>query len=267
MHGYRAGQNAARARVLYMFRSPPNLQIGRKSMDAEVREALEHTHPDLTFDWEGLLREPMPPPRPDPRERGPRQRSQGRKEKPGRDNAPAAPPAQVVIDDQTLLGRTVGGAEAARLRARHTELSHRIARRARTPEERDRLGEAAQRLNPDSWSDETAIRAGILDIDARFDALAAELPRRRRGRRGGKAREDAPGQEAAGDVIIEQRDEEADQREFPDAPLAVDVPDVPSGSDPGGDPERAASAAPDAATDTAKDSSADAGTDPETDLH
>jgi hypothetical protein len=253
MHGYRAGQGAARARVLYLFRSPPNLQIGRKSMDAEVREALEHTHPDLTFDWEGLLREPMPPQRPDPRERGPRQRSQGRKEKPGRDTAPAASPAPAVIDidDETLLGRTVGGAEAARLRGRHVELSHRIARRARTPEERDRLGEAAQRLNPDTWADEAAIRAAIEDIDAHFDALAAELPRRRRGRRGGKAREDAPGQEAAGDVIIGQRDEESNKTDFP------------SGSGGGGDPERAA----DSAADAAEDSPADAGTEPETDLH
>src|SRR5688572_9469364 len=205
MHGYRAGQGAARARVLYLFRSPPNVQIGRKSMDAEVREALEHTHPDLTFDWEGLLREPMPPPRPDPRERGPRQRAQGRKEKPGRDVAHAAPAPLPVIDDQTLLGRTLGGAEAARLRARHAELSHRIARRARTPEERERLTEAAHRLNPDGWSDEDAIRAGIVEFDARCDALAAELPRRRRGRRGGKdQRSEAPDRQAAGDVIIGQ---------------------------------------------------------------
>src|SRR5688500_8635296 len=151
MHGYRAGQGVARARVLYLFRSPPNVQIGRKSMDAEVREALEHTHPDLTFDWDGLLREPMPPQRPDPRERGPRQRSQGRKDKPARENTPAPRPPAAVIDDQTVLGRTLGGAEAARLRARHAELSHRIARRARTPEERERLGEAALRLNPDGW--------------------------------------------------------------------------------------------------------------------
>jgi hypothetical protein len=262
MHGYRAGQGVARARVLYLFRSPPNVQIGRKSMDAEVREALEHTHPDLTFDWEGLLREPMPPPRPDPRERGPRQRSQGRKEKPARETAAVAPPAAVVIDDQTLLGRTVGGAEAARLRARYAELSHRIARRSRTPEERERLGEAAQRLNPDSWTDEAAIRAGIADIDARYDALAAELPRRRRGRRGGKTRDDAgapdgggaeaPDHEAAGDVIIGQRDEALTETDAPPGDAAR----------AGDDDDRAAAAAAAEA-----DAPADTGSDPETDLH
>lgn len=260
MHSYRAGQGVARARVLYMFRSPPSVQIGRKSMDAEVREALEHTHPDLTFDWEGLLREPMPPPRPDPRDRGSRQRPQGRKDKPGRENAPAAPPPAAIIEDLTLLGRTVGGAEAVRLRARHAELSHRIARRARTPEERERLSEGAQRLDPDSWTDEAAIRAGIVDIDARCDALAAELPRRRRGRRGGKTRDDAgapeageseaPDREDAGDVIIGQRDEASNET------------DAPSGGDAaraGDDDDRATAA-------DESDAPADAGTDPETDL-
>jgi hypothetical protein len=215
MHGYRAGQGSGRARVLYLFRSPPNVQIGRKSLDAEVREALEHTHPDISFDWVGLLREPMPPARPDPRDRGPRQRSQGRRDRPaGRERegaAPAAPPP-IELVDESLLGQTLGAAAAAVLRARFADLNHRIARRSRTPEERDRLLEAAQRLNPDQWADEAAIRANTADIDARWEAVAAELPRRRRGRRGGKPREDdIPGsgedQTDAADVIIGQRDD------------------------------------------------------------
>jgi hypothetical protein len=264
MHGYRAGQGAARARVLYMFRTPPNMRVGRKSMDGEVREALEHTHPDLTFDWDGLLREPMPP-RPDPRERGPRQRPQGRKEKSGRDpvaatmRPPVAPPAPLE-DDETLLGRTLGAPEAARLRAKHAELSHRIARRARTPEERDRLSESAQRLNPDAWSDEAAIRAGIADFDARCDAVAAELPRRRRGRRGGKNRDVPPGQETAPDVIIGRRDEpdESDDAEAPTESRALDL-DI-ADADAGDDDARDGDAGSDDGDTT------DPGTDPETDL-
>lgn len=248
MHGYRAGQGAARARVLYMFRTPPNMQIGRKSLDAEVREALEHTHPDLTFDWAGLLREPMPPARIDPRERGPRQRSQGRKERPARESGPPEPPPPVVIEDDSLLGRTVGGAEAARLRARFAELNHRIARRARTPEERERLGEAAQRLNPDGWTDEASIRAGMVEMDAQCEAIVGELPRRRRGRRGGKA----PDRQASGDVIIGQRDESDERNDDPDTEVA-DVPDQPTPqlavADPvaaadGGDDQRTTSPSP-----------------------
>jgi hypothetical protein len=263
MHGYRAGQGASRARVLYVFRTPPNMRVGRKSMDAEVREALEHTHPDLTFDWDGLLREPMPP-RQDTRERGPRQRPQGRKEKPGREPAVVSLPPPVA-DDETLLGRTVGASEAARLRARHAELSHRIARRARTPEERDRLSELAQRLNPDVWADETAIRAGMADFEARCEAIAAELPRRRRGRRGGKNRDAAPGQEPAADVIIGRRDDsneiDAESDEGPDDrdPLDLDIPDA----DPGDDHDRHGDADTAPGDETA---TADPGSDPETDV-
>ena len=269
MHGYRVGQGATRAKVLYFFRSPPNVQIGRRSMDAEVREALEHTHPDLTFDWDGLLREPMPPPRPDPRERGPRQRAQGRKEKPVRENVQPAPPPAHVVDDESLLGRTLGGAEAARLRGKHAELCHRIARRARTPEERDRLSESAQRLNPDTWTDEAAIRAGIKDIDARFEAVAAELPRRRRGRRGGKVRDDggapegdqaaeAPDQETAGDVIIGRRDDSDESNDVAGAG-AHD----PSGAGGGRDNERAGGIDAEPAAESA---AADAPAEPETDV-
>lgn len=216
MHGYRAGQSSGRARVLYLFRSPPNVQIGRKSLDAEVREALEHTHPDISFDWVGLLREPMPPARPDPRDRGPRQRTQNRRDRPAgreREDAPPVPaPPPMEIVDESLLGQALGGAAAAALRARFADVNHRIARRSRTPEERDRLLEAAQGLNPDQWADEAAIRANAADIDARFEAVVAELPRRRRGRRGGKPREDGvtgtgADQTDAADVIIGQRDD------------------------------------------------------------
>ena len=57
MHAYRAAWTS-RARVLYLFRSPSDLKVGRRPLDAEVMEALEHTHPDLAFDWPTLLREP-----------------------------------------------------------------------------------------------------------------------------------------------------------------------------------------------------------------
>lgn len=216
--------------MLYLFRSPPNVQIGRKSLDAEVREVLEHTHPDISFDWVGLLREPMPTARPDPRDRSPRQRSQNRRDRPAgreREDAPpvTAPPIEIV--DESLLGQTMGASAAAVLRARFADLNHRIARRSRTPEERDRLLEDAQRLNPDQWVDEAAIRANTADIDARWEAVAAELPRRRRGRRGGKPREDAAGdtgadQTDAADVIIGQRDD-SHEPETHDPPGLADL--------------------------------------------
>ena len=57
MHVARPSNGAPRTRVLYVFRSPSSLAVGRKPLDAEVMEALEHTHPDLSFDWNNMTRE------------------------------------------------------------------------------------------------------------------------------------------------------------------------------------------------------------------
>lgn len=204
MHSFRpaAGQASGRTRLLYLFRTPSNRKVGRSLLDPEVMEALEHTHPDLTFDWTSLLRTPaLTAPDPDrdrsdrdrerDRDRG-RQRREERRERQSearREAAPAAAPPVVILEDESALGRTLGAAEAARLRAAFSELTQRIVRRARTPEERDRLIERAARLNPDEWADETAIREAAATFTAELDAIRQELPRRRRGRRGGRTRE------------------------------------------------------------------------------
>jgi hypothetical protein len=200
MHAYRAG-HGSRARVLYFFRTPSNVKVGRRALDPEVREGLEHTHPDLAFDWAGLTREPVLP-RFDPRERPERparpSTGSGRGERVEPRRPPpsvAAPPPEVVpaiIEDDSVLGRTLGGQEAARLRGRYNEMLQRISRRARTPEDRDRLTERAIRLNPDDWADASVVRAAVTAIEAEWDAVVSELPLRRRGRRGGRFRNGGP---------------------------------------------------------------------------
>jgi hypothetical protein len=186
MHAYRPTSNEPnRTRVLYLFRTPSHVRIGRQALEAEVMEALEHTHPDLSFDWTSLVREPVivrpepeRPNRPPPRSAPPRPAP-----------APVAVPSPAIeLVDESLLGRVIGAAAAARLRQRYTDLSQRIFRRARTPEERDRLTERLKRLNPDDWTDEGLVRSGAQTVEAEWDAIAVELPSRRRGRRGGRRR-------------------------------------------------------------------------------
>jgi hypothetical protein len=185
MHVYRSGSGPQRTRVLYLFRSPPNVRVGRRPLDPEVVEALEHTHPDLTFDWTTLLREPPPPPlRSEPRDRP------GRPNRPQRQvsatTVPSTPPVQV--DDQSLLGRVLGAERAVRLRTKYQEVLQRIARRATTPEQREQLTERAGRLNPDEWTDEAAVRAASRTVEQEWAAITEVLPQRRRGRRGGRNR-------------------------------------------------------------------------------
>lgn len=233
MHAYRPQNGPPRTRVLYLFRSPAHLKAGRTALDPEVVEALEHTHPDVSFDWTALLRESASL-RPDDRERDrDRDARHARGARKSQRRPDAAPPPPVVIDDQTTLGRVVGAAEAIRLRRQYSELTGRIARRARTPEDRDRLMERAGRLNPDDWPDEDAVRAGLATLAADWEAIAIELPQRRRGRRGGRRRiGEGAGAEASPVIMAEGGD--ADGNSTFDAQGDVDdFADLADGGDAG----------------------------------
>lgn len=49
-----------RARVLYWFRTPPGVKVGREPFDADVRRALEAQNPGVTFDWRKIVETPIP---------------------------------------------------------------------------------------------------------------------------------------------------------------------------------------------------------------
>lgn len=55
-----------RPRVLYWYRSPPGVRVGREAFDQAVREALEAQYPDIAFEWEVLAAPPPPPPEVEP---------------------------------------------------------------------------------------------------------------------------------------------------------------------------------------------------------
>jgi hypothetical protein len=201
MHAYRPGNGGQRGRVLYLFRSPTNVQIGRRALDGEVMEALEHTHPDLNFDWTTLLRDPAL------RSSVPEEQSRPPMRRPAPKPAAApATPIPVIVEDHTTLGHALGAERAAALRAQYADLLQRIARRARTPEDRDRLTDRAARLNPDGWADEAAVLAAAGSVETEWQALAAELPRRRRGRRGGRHAHDNRARAAAPAASIDPGD-------------------------------------------------------------
>jgi hypothetical protein len=49
-----------RSRVLYWFRTPPHVKVGRAPFDQSVREALEQQNPGVEFDWQKILDTPIP---------------------------------------------------------------------------------------------------------------------------------------------------------------------------------------------------------------
>jgi hypothetical protein len=60
MHTTTNRRGKVRPRVLYWYRSPPDIKVGREPFDAAVRRALEAQNPDITFDWRAIIDTPIP---------------------------------------------------------------------------------------------------------------------------------------------------------------------------------------------------------------
>ncbi|HYM22702.1 MAG TPA: hypothetical protein VEU08_05830 [Vicinamibacterales bacterium] len=50
----------SRARVLYAFRTPPNVRVGRTPFDEDTRRALEQAYPGVGFNWRQISETPIP---------------------------------------------------------------------------------------------------------------------------------------------------------------------------------------------------------------
>ena len=50
----------SRPRVLYWYRTPPNVRVGRAPFDTDVQRALEAQNPNVSFDWRKIIEAPIP---------------------------------------------------------------------------------------------------------------------------------------------------------------------------------------------------------------
>jgi hypothetical protein len=50
----------SRTRLLYWYRTPPNVRVGREPFDESVRRALEAQYPAVQFDWRKIVETPIP---------------------------------------------------------------------------------------------------------------------------------------------------------------------------------------------------------------
>lgn len=212
-----------RSRILYWFRTPPGVRVGRAALDEDAIRLIEEHNPDVEFDWTRILKgqddpEP-PPPRPQAFDRKPRPQTprQETAAVPAPPSVPAAAPSRDdvavasehaapldVIEPATepgpleeppvLVDEPVGpamirlGSEGmSRLRARHAEVLARISERITDPARRDELKSEADRLNPDTWVTGPEVTAGIEHYESVFESLRGVLGRgrKRRRRRGG----------------------------------------------------------------------------------
>jgi hypothetical protein len=49
-----------RTRILYWYRTPPGVRVGREPFDDSMRRAIETQNPDIVFDWRKIVETPIP---------------------------------------------------------------------------------------------------------------------------------------------------------------------------------------------------------------
>lgn len=210
MHAFRKGGHNE-PRILYWFRTPPYIKVGRTAIDEEAIRLLEAQHPDVVFDWTQILREPpqhMPPVEAEKRReqreaREARRRKRTRREEdvpmadvdgvdepgltdavPGESDEAAAESAMETSElgePHPLVG-LVGAEGLVRLRARYASLAARITD-VQDEVKREALRLEAERVNPDMWVTREEARQALETYEASYESLRGQLGRRRRQRR------------------------------------------------------------------------------------
>lgn len=219
LHAFR-GEGQSKPRLLYWFRTPPGVRVGRHPLDEEAIRAIEENNPNLAFDWGRMLKvQPAPPPEAERRGKAQRAARTGRgagSRRAARASAAAAgeqpppvpepqgepPPAEPEpmpefdADEpapawQHPVVALMGDEMLERLRARYAEIRVRIAEKRIDPPARDALRARAEALNPDAWTTtEDAVR-GIEHFEAEAEAIRGSLGRPRTRRAAGSS-DDSP---------------------------------------------------------------------------
>jgi hypothetical protein len=81
VHAFRGRHGRTRQKLLYWFRTPPSVKVGRPALDEEAIRWIEEHNPDIDFDWPKILEStpPAAPPAEDGKaRRGRREKTEGR---------------------------------------------------------------------------------------------------------------------------------------------------------------------------------------------
>jgi hypothetical protein len=186
MHWFRDG-NRQRSRILYVFRTPGGVRVGRDPLEPAVQRELETRHPGIPFEWR-VIREQQQVIEP---------AVEQRRRRPKSEEAPAiVPPAPVAAAPSTGSPRvdaaarpkpiplTISGTTAdeqiAFLQEWYPLIRERIDQRISDPARREALRALAERLNPSTWTDADQIAAGVPQATEALERLSRVFARRRR---------------------------------------------------------------------------------------
>jgi hypothetical protein len=183
MHWFREGQRQ-RTKILYVFRSPGGVRVGRNVLEPDVMRQLEAAHPGIDFDWPSVREnkqviETSPEPRRRPRRGSQEGDAPARPQKPA-----AAAPVEAPPPPKPSLPAVIEGAtpdeQIAFLVTWYPQVRDRVVQRASDPSRREALLALAERLNPTNWTDADQITTGLQQASESLERLAHVFARRRR---------------------------------------------------------------------------------------
>ena len=189
VHWFRDGSRQ-RSRILYVFRTPPGVRVGRDPIDPEVVRELEARHPDIEFDWRALREnQQVVETSPEPRRPRPAARAGRRKEEEATARVP--PPAA----PRPLVPSAIEGAtreeQIAFLQRWYADLHERVPHRTQDPVRLEALMALVERLNPAAWSTDEETAEGLPHASEALGRLSRVLSKRRRRARRPKPAEGA----------------------------------------------------------------------------
>lgn len=181
MHWFREG-NRQRSRILYVFRSPGGVRVGRNPLEPDVLRQLEREHPGIDFDWKAVLDnqqvvEPMSDQR-RPRKREAPPAPRAAVEPPPRVESAAPPPQRPAVP--SVIEGATPDEQIAFLVIWYPRLRERVPRRTGDPARQEALLALAERLNPSNWTDADQITTGLQQAAEALERLSRVFARRRR---------------------------------------------------------------------------------------
>ena len=94
VHAFRGRHGRTRQKLLYWFRTPPSVKVGRPALDEEAIRFIEEHNPEIDFDWQKILAATPPAAAPAEDVRGRRGVRRGKPERRSQSRQAAAPPRQ-----------------------------------------------------------------------------------------------------------------------------------------------------------------------------
>jgi hypothetical protein len=185
MHWFREG-NRQRSRILYVFRTPGGVRVGRAALEPDVLRHIEAEYPDIDFDWTVIRdNQQIVEPVMEQRRRRPK-REEPEAAAPAVVEpvetppvTPAAPQARPAAIPSAIQG-TTPDEQIAFLTEWYPVVRERIPQRTSDPARLEALLALAERMNPAAWTDADQIASGLQEAAQALERLSYVFAKRRR---------------------------------------------------------------------------------------